>query len=314
MIRVPRPGFSHIAQLIKALQRILKNKQLTKKTKIEFVTGFIRIGIEFLKYSLRLKVSNPIKIFGYNVYYSQQCTSAAIYLLKAIFLEWEYLVLLKTKEPLIIDAGANIGTATLFFKKIYPRSQIYAFEPDSDTFKFLEKNVRENSLLGVELYNHGLSNSRGIKKFYVGANEDISSSLYFEKVQTVIKKEHIIEKEIQVIRLSEFIKERGIRHIDILKLDVEGSECSIIEDITEVLDSVDFIVMEYHYAKPIINKNSLANILGELEKKGFTVIIKSTLTCQELKNKEELYYTFLIYCINRRYTYKEIKEALFFNE
>src|SRR5262245_40303470 len=37
-------------------------------------------------------------------------------------------------EPLIIDLGANVGLSVWFFKSLYPRSRVIAFEPDKDLF------------------------------------------------------------------------------------------------------------------------------------------------------------------------------------
>jgi hypothetical protein len=71
--------------------------------------------------------------------------------------------------------------------------------------------------------------------------------------------------------------------------------------------------MEYHYAKALTDKNSLAGICQELEKKGFTVIVKSTQFSEDLRKRNNLYYTFLIYGVNKRFGYKEIIDALFFD-
>lgn len=42
--------------------------------------------------------------------------------------------------PRIIDCGASIGLTTCYFKHIYPRSDIVAFEPDPRVFEILKKN------------------------------------------------------------------------------------------------------------------------------------------------------------------------------
>jgi FkbM family methyltransferase len=60
-----------------------------------------------------------------------------------------------------LDCGANIGLATLFFKRLYPESEIHAFEPDPETFKMLRRNVEQNSLSYVYLYNVALSDQQG---------------------------------------------------------------------------------------------------------------------------------------------------------
>jgi tRNA1(Val) A37 N6-methylase TrmN6 len=47
----------------------------------------------------------------------------------------------------VFDCGANIGFATIFFKWLFPKARIYAFEPDPATYALLEKNVKTNKFL-----------------------------------------------------------------------------------------------------------------------------------------------------------------------
>src|SRR5437773_1931564 len=71
--------------------------------------------------------------------------------------EWRFTA--KTPSPFIIDCGAHIGISVLYFKKLYPRAKIAAFEPNPDTFKLLELNIRQNNLSDVKLVNAAISNS-----------------------------------------------------------------------------------------------------------------------------------------------------------
>lgn len=72
---------------------------------------------------------------------------------RQIFLDYEYSVaefaqarnLSKFYEsindPLIVDAGANIGAASVWFALKYPRATVVAVEPDNDNFEMLKKNT-----------------------------------------------------------------------------------------------------------------------------------------------------------------------------
>src|SRR5215467_13838161 len=66
---------------------------------------------------------------------------AISFLFGEIFLRGEYLFASKSPSPVILDCGANIGMASLFFKWLYPQSVVYAFEPDKNTFLMLQKNI-----------------------------------------------------------------------------------------------------------------------------------------------------------------------------
>ena len=57
-------------------------------------------------------------------------------------------------SPTILDAGANMGVTTKYYKKKYPNAHIIAIEPNPKTFKILEKNTRH--LDNVQLLNKAL--------------------------------------------------------------------------------------------------------------------------------------------------------------
>jgi FkbM family methyltransferase len=50
-------------------------------------------------------------------------------------------ILSNSEKPIIIDAGANIGLATLWFKAQYPKATIISIEPDAENFAVLKENV-----------------------------------------------------------------------------------------------------------------------------------------------------------------------------
>ena len=70
---------------------------------------------------------------------------------------------LLSKNPTIIDVGANKGQTIVFFKKIFPRLKIFAFEP-SETYKFLEKKYHNDK--NIKLSNVAIDKKKGKKKFY----------------------------------------------------------------------------------------------------------------------------------------------------
>ena len=65
---------------------------------------------------------------------------------------------------MIVDFGANIGLATLYFRDKFPGAEILTFEPDMDTFRILERNVKSHN--GIELFNAAIGLERGWMNFY----------------------------------------------------------------------------------------------------------------------------------------------------
>src|SRR3989442_1502451 len=52
-------------------------------------------------------------------------------------------------DPFIIDCGSNVGVSVLYFKSLFPKARILAFEPDPKVFACLEENLRKNSVTNI---------------------------------------------------------------------------------------------------------------------------------------------------------------------
>lgn len=139
---------------------------------------------------------------------------------------------------LVIDVGANKGQSIDLFLKINPNAIIHAFEPNDDLFDLLTQKYKNNK--NIFLYKFGISKTNGIKVFHQNIFDYTSS---FENVnehsKEVIKKakilgvkpDELISKsyEVKTIRLIDFINEKKIDNIDVLKIDTEGHEYECLE-------------------------------------------------------------------------------------
>lgn len=98
-----------------------------------------------------------------------------ILMFSEVFVRKEYEFITTSERPFIIDAGSNIGLATLYFKRRYPGARVVAFEPEPTAFALLETNVRNNDLRDVELVNAALGGKRGHVALFHRAASPISS-------------------------------------------------------------------------------------------------------------------------------------------
>ncbi|MFY0628607.1 MAG: FkbM family methyltransferase [Reichenbachiella sp.] len=177
-------------------------------------------------------------IFGFSITAYDSFTLG--YLFKEIFINEEYKFTSNSKEPKIIDCGANIGLSTFYFKMLFPNCSIMAFEPNPYAFELLTKNVEQNKLKNVELFNYALSNTEGKLDFFLNQNKgSLEGSL--------IKKrggQNILSVSIKP--LSSFILNHKINFI---KIDVEGSERQVIEDLAnnKLIENVDQFIIEFHH-------------------------------------------------------------------
>jgi FkbM family methyltransferase len=104
------------------------------------------------------------RIHDYTVWYENAEEFAE--LKREIFTDHRYYIDLDVERPHIVDMGAHIGLSVLYFARAYPGAQIDAYEPDPANFALLKRNVEENQLIGVTLYNQAIAPRAGILTLY----------------------------------------------------------------------------------------------------------------------------------------------------
>jgi FkbM family methyltransferase len=184
------------------------------------------------------------------------------YALREVFFEGDYLFDAGTDEPVILDCGSNIGLATLFFKRLYPKARIACFEADPTTAAVLQKNVEQNNLQNVATHNLMLSNSEGEHSFYVASN--VPGSLMMSGSPDRLSKAR--EIRVKAGRLSDYID----GPVDLLKMDVEGAEFEVMADLEESgkIAQIQRMVIEYHH-KIDGQVSRMAEFLALLQAHGF---------------------------------------------
>jgi len=141
---------------------------------------------------------------------------------------------------IVIDGGSNVGFFTLLAGRLLQgKGRVFAFEPDPDSFELLRKNVECNGLRGVtEMAELALTNSNGSFDFSVAVDEPMLSGL--------LARPDIPGRVIRVrgMRLDDYLKALGQRHVDVIKLDLEGAEPEALLGMREALRSARLLVFE----------------------------------------------------------------------
>lgn len=179
---------------------------------------------------------------------------------REIFVDNIYKFEFSDAKPKILDLGANVGLSILFFKKLYPDSEITGLEPDPNIFKCLKKNVHGNGFKDVNLINKAAWTSDTVLKF------DADGADGGRVVDN--KKGNLVE--VEAINVKKLLSENKF---DFLKMDIEGAEDEVFPACKEYLSNFTYIFLEYH---SIIGKNqNLSEILDILNSEGFRVHINS---------------------------------------
>jgi FkbM family methyltransferase len=204
------------------------------------LVGCARIRVSPSEY-LRVALANSpgeFKAFGFNVLAPD--SRAFAYLHEEIGIYQSYVFDARTDRPTIMDCGANIGLATLWFKKRYPRARILAFEPNPEAADVLDDALRRNDIEGVEVHRVAFGLEEGLRVLYAPIGHSASASASLDADYNLGSVEVAV---VEVRRLSSFLPQ----HVDLLKLDVEGSEHAVLTelDAAGVLRRCTAIIVEY---------------------------------------------------------------------
>jgi FkbM family methyltransferase len=145
--------------------------------------------------------------------------ASAAHVFYEVFLEDHSPRRLLRGAKMIIDIGANIGLFSYYARLHAPHSRIIAFEADPTTFSILAKNV---SSMSVQCFHNAVASSDGDIEFYCSQVSGWSSA---HPVMGAANGQMV---KVPTLRLSQFIRQSGIHHIDFLKVDVEGGEYEIL--------------------------------------------------------------------------------------
>lgn len=196
------------------------------------------------------------KIGKYKILYSN---SKEFHILKReIWGEDIYFFDSNISNPYIIDIGSHIGISALYFKSIYPNSKIVCFEPNPNSFKILEENIYLNDLKDISLHNIAIWKHKGRKNLYIDSEDTgwDSNSSFIENGWTGKEKTKTVSVNTDLLKI--YVD----REIDMLKVDTEGSEISILKSNLEILHRVKNIAIEYHPSK----ENKLKELLSILNR------------------------------------------------
>jgi FkbM family methyltransferase len=210
---------------------------------------------------MKIEKNKTVNLLGYDIAFHDEVSFR--YLFTEIFGKAVYFFEAANDHPKIVDCGSNIGMSILFFKKLYPLAQIVGFEPDPSTFKVLNGNVKQNGLTDVTTHQAALAARDGFVDFYRDESENSLSLL-----MSTDRQRHPGRKKIQVParRLSEFID----GEVDLLKIDVEGAEIDVVQDLIarNKLRLARRIHLEYHHHIGT-SPDNLSTMLRLLEGAGF---------------------------------------------
>lgn len=159
-----------------------------------------------------------------------------------IFTNQEYDFITNIPPKVIVDAGANIGLASVYFANKYPESKIIAIEPEESNFELLKKNIMP------------YDNIIPLHAALWDKNEEINLvDPGFGKWGFMTEKKESQEEPLASLchlipgmTVDRIIENYNLSRIDILKIDIEGAEREVFNDTSSWIGDVNVIIAELH--------------------------------------------------------------------
>jgi FkbM family methyltransferase len=232
--------------------------------KIRLLVDYYRLIIQsvyYHKFSSQNIALHRTTVLNYVVEFDDY--GSFINMFEEIFLLKIYRRRILKGSSLIVDCGSNIGMSVLYFRLLYPSALIEAFEPDPDTFAILKRNVQYNKIESIILHNTALGNKKGTVSFFKSKKSTNSG---------LVPTENTIETiTVPMEPLSHLLTQK----VSILKIDTEGSEVEVINELIESgkIELIDQIVIEFH---PGLTQTSVDDFSDRLRALNFKVTLTRT--------------------------------------
>lgn len=158
-----------------------------------------------------------------------------------------------TSDDIVIDVGANVGMFSIFVQKKFG-CKIIAFEPVKENIDNFRRNILLNNLNpdNFEIYNLAITGNKddvvnvGIKSWNSGG-----CSIFYRNPGNSV--------EVVTDTLHNYVN----KNCKFLKLDCEGSEYEIIPSILDIINTFEYIGIEYHEIGNNLDPNKFHKMLKE---------------------------------------------------
>ena len=155
--------------------------------------------------------------------------------------EGEYDIADQNSNPIILDIGGNIGGFSLWADKRWANSKIYSYEPIKDNFNLLKENTKDMD--NIVISNVAIGSKEETRRMYYGAH-NVGECSFINGAEQIEDGEDVSVMPANLLP-----------NANIVKIDTEGAEIEILENITI---KPDVYLIEFHSA---YNRRRIDNIL-----------------------------------------------------
>lgn len=153
------------------------------------------------------------------------------------------LTIVDDPKQIFLDIGANCGLFAYFFKKKFPQTMLYLFEPNIYLNDIISYNLRAFS--NWELVNKAISNIQTGTAFFINDNSCQSSSLLKSKSNYLNPSDSLTILQVETTTIDQFCQEHSISELIGLKLDIQGTEAKALQGAEKLLKNTKLLLLEF---------------------------------------------------------------------
>lgn len=210
--------------------------------------------------------------FGFEVHGNGYIQSLKKTSFKEDAFEVQYKIL-SGEARFIFDVGANRGDTAIKYSTLFDQAKVYAFEPFPETFEKLLNNIKDYEKIVPGQY--AIADKKGQAVLFSNFNEDTNSLLPSDKIglssdQQVKNKSSIT---VQTETIDSFCRNNNIQQIDILKMDIQGSELAALKGAVDLLEKrkIKLIYTETYFKQQYLGQPLFHDISSFLYSYGYVI-------------------------------------------
>jgi FkbM family methyltransferase len=152
-----------------------------------------------------------------------------------------------TRVKWVLDIGAFIGTFSLKAKSLWPSANVIAFEPSAESAALYRLNTAQ--LKNIVLYEAAAVRRGQSKVVHLVANNSFHAARRVAEVISQFGDSPPAGEPVKAVALVDVLKAHGNPAIELLKIDAEGVEADLLEDLkkADYLKRINWIRGEWHY-------------------------------------------------------------------
>lgn len=172
----------------------------------------------------------------------------------------------------IVDGGASIGDTSDRFASLFPKANVYAFEPFDHFIKPLRQKAKANHR--IKVFPLALDEQTGERTLHINESEGTNSLLAASATGKQIYPDLLKQKgeiKVSATSLDKWAEDQKIDRVDILKLDLQGGELGALKGATRNLQhkSIKFVLVEISFVSQYENQPIASDIFKHLEFHGY---------------------------------------------